>query len=467
MISFLRPLLAPAAVLISTALLMTGCAVTSTPTSSPTTAATPVAGYTVDQISHDDPALPIHIQWPVVTGAGKLTAALSDWAKEQERTFIADNKPNASTPPELTGWWEFVIQPGPLVGVRMHRYEFTGADGAGSSHTRYGDSSSDHVWASAELIDANLRPDAIKAIMDALRAAGHQPDAQASNDPDVQERLLNDLSFAADGSLVVRVDEGLVTPYSDGPLIVTVSRQVSDPLLSQVGQRIRNAMARATTSPTSTSRSTVAPSPVTPPKPGKVDCAVVKCVALTFDDGPGPYTARLLDQLKAADAKATFFVLGPRVRAYPDVVRRQVAEGMAIGNHSFTHRQFTRLSAVQQAEELRRTDDALAAVGVSKPTLMRPPYGSYNATTKTLGRSIILWDVDTLDWKHRNAQQSISIAMKQVKPGSIILMHDIHAASVDAVPGLIRELRKQGYTLVTVPQLLDNEKPGQVYTRRA
>lgn len=197
-----------------------------------------------------------------------------------------------------------------------------------------------------------------------------------------------------------------------------------------------------------------------------VNCAVAKCVALTFDDGPGRHTARLLNSLKASNTKATFFVLGNATTTRPALVRRAAAEGHVVASHGWDHKQFTRLGAAAQRDQLRRTASAITRAGAPAPKLFRPPYGSYNATTRSLGTPIILWDVDPLDWKYRSVSSVTRRVMAQVKPGSIVLLHDIHGTTVDAVPGIIRQLKAKGYTLVTVPELLKSQKAGQVYSRR-
>lgn len=199
----------------------------------------------------------------------------------------------------------------------------------------------------------------------------------------------------------------------------------------------------------------------------RVNCARLKCVALTFDDGPGPYTMRLLDELDAAHVKATFFEIGQNVAAHRDVVRRQVADGMVIGNHTWDHKQLTALGRAAQQNEVARTTAALVAAGAPRPSLLRPPYGSFNSSTRALGYSVINWDVDSEDWKNRNAATTTALIMKEVRPGSIVLMHDIQPSSVRAVPRIIALLRARGYTLVTVPQLIGrNPVTGKVYFRR-
>lgn len=198
----------------------------------------------------------------------------------------------------------------------------------------------------------------------------------------------------------------------------------------------------------------------------RVNCAIAKCVALTFDDGPGLHTARLLNSLKASNTKATFFVLGTATTTRPAVVRRAAAEGHVVASHGWDHKQFTRLSAAAQRDQIRRTASAVVRAGAPAPTLFRPPYGSYNTATRSLGLPVILWNVDPLDWKYRSAPTVTRKVMEQVRPGSIVLLHDIHGSTVDAVPGIIRQLKARGYTLVTVPELLGSPQPGRVYSRR-
>ena len=126
----------------------------------------------------------------------------------------------------------------------------------------------------------------------------------------------------------------------------------------------------------------------------------------------------------------------------------------------------TRLSAATQRWEVARSESVIMAAGAPRPTLLRPPYGSFGATARGLGRPLVLWNVDSEDWRNRNAAVSTSIMLRQVRRGSIILMHDVQPSTVRAVPGLIRALRARGFTLVTVPELLGNPRPGVAYYGR-
>lgn len=177
-------------------------------------------------------------------------------------------------------------------------------------------------------------------------------------------------------------------------------------------------------------------------------------VALTFDDGPGPRTTELLDQLKKYNAHATFFMLGKNVTKYPDAVKQMQTDGNELGNHTYDHQQLTKIGAEAIAKEVKDTNENIKNICGSPATLLRPPYGAINDTVKSsVGMPMILWNVDTLDWKTRNAKSTIDEVMKNLKDGDIILMHDIHTETIDAALELIPKLEEEGYQLVTVSEM--------------
>jgi peptidoglycan/xylan/chitin deacetylase (PgdA/CDA1 family) len=201
------------------------------------------------------------------------------------------------------------------------------------------------------------------------------------------------------------------------------------------------------------------------------DCLVRRCVALTFDDGPGPDTMRLLGILAEKNVRATFFLIGQSAAAFPDQVRAELAQGEEVGDHSWSHPQLTHLDDAAVAEQFNRTADEVAAFDGRRPTLFRPPYGAVDTRVDSVlgaaGAPLILWSVDTLDWLHRNPDSVYERATKNVAPGSIVLMHDIHPTTVDAVARIIDELRSRGYTFVTVSQLYGGTlEPGKTYFGR-
>lgn len=299
---------------------------------------------------------------------------------------------------------------------------------------------------------------------------------------------LTQVVLQADGSAVVVLPAPAGSDAADDVVALPVGS--TDALLTDTGRRLRElAMTRASTasivtasptptaaqsadataSPTATPDPTPTPAepPAAAPAAAGPNCAVDRCVALTFDDGPGPYTATLLDELAARGAPATFFLVGRNVAKYPELVAREAAQGNALGNHTWDHAWLTKLSADDVAAELDQTSAAIQAAAGLTPTLVRPPYGAYDDQALEVlaarGDAAICWSVDTEDWKNRDAGVTTQRALEAAAPGSIILMHDIHPSTVEAVPGIIDGLRAAGYTLVTVPQLLGATTPGQVY----
>jgi peptidoglycan/xylan/chitin deacetylase (PgdA/CDA1 family) len=217
-------------------------------------------------------------------------------------------------------------------------------------------------------------------------------------------------------------------------------------------------------------RARTAPRPQRPPAQRKIDCDTTKCVALTFDDGPGPYTDGLLDVLKREGVRATFFLIGENVHGFPSAVRREVMEGHEIGDHSWNHPQLTALSTAAVRAQIQRTQDVITkASGGIKPTIMRPPYGATNKRVgQTIGMPLILWSVDTEDWRFMNTARDTRVGIKEPKSGGIILFHDIHKPSVQAIPAVIEGLKRRGFTFVTVSELFEGRqmKPGQAYSER-
>lgn len=251
------------------------------------------------------------------------------------------------------------------------------------------------------------------------------------------------------------------TPSSEAP--ATPSEQPSETKEPKKPEKPKESSEPGTTQPPADD-STAAPG-------DRPDCTKLRCIALTFDDGPGPHTKQLLDDLAKTGSKATFFVLGPNVASRPELVKRMEKEGHQIGNHSWSHSQLSRLSSKKVLSEVERTSAEVKKITGHGTKTVRPPYGDFNKSTRsTLAKfpsgEIILWSVDTLDWKTRSTTKTIASVKKEARPGAIVLMHDIHKPTVAAVPAIVKYLRDEGYTLVTVDDLLASEhpKPGQVFT---
>lgn len=198
-----------------------------------------------------------------------------------------------------------------------------------------------------------------------------------------------------------------------------------------------------------------------------------KWVALTFDDGPsGALTERLLDGLAARDVKATFFVCGYRVAEYPEALRRIAAEGHEIGLHSEKHDYMQKMGYEAVLDDLTRCREAVLDCCGAQARLFRPPGGLYSETvlrvSSELDLSVILWSVDPEDWDAKKAASVLPTIRKEVFPGSIILMHDLHGSSIDAALTAIDELTAQGYRFCTVSELAEKSgtalRPGEVYS---
>ncbi|WP_459247226.1 polysaccharide deacetylase family protein [Streptomyces youssoufiensis] len=205
-------------------------------------------------------------------------------------------------------------------------------------------------------------------------------------------------------------------------------------------------------------------------KQGTVDCAKAKCIALTFDAGPGKDTGQLLDTLKDKKVPATFFLLGKNhVKKHPDLVRRIATEGHEVANHTWSHPRLTDLEPDEARKELALTQDAIEQITGRKPTLMRPPQGRTNKdvskVSKELGLSQVLWSVTAKDYSTTDSALIKKRVLDQADRDGIILLHDIYDGTVPAVPGIIDALHKRGFTFVTVPQLMAPAvpEPGEVY----
>src|SRR5205809_3396613 len=183
-------------------------------------------------------------------------------------------------------------------------------------------------------------------------------------------------------------------------------------------------------------------------------------IAITFDDEPSTVlTPKLLDLLAAHHIKATFFVIGENVAEHPEIVARAAREGHEIGNHSWSHPNFAKMSQESVRSQLQRTDDAIKNATGKRPTLLRPPYGSITEREKRwihdeFGYEIILWDVDPLDWKRPGPAVVRSRILKETRPGSIVLSHDIHPGTIEAMPSTLDELEAKGFKFVTVSELI-------------
>ncbi|NJK71510.1 polysaccharide deacetylase family protein [Candidatus Gracilibacteria bacterium] len=190
------------------------------------------------------------------------------------------------------------------------------------------------------------------------------------------------------------------------------------------------------------------------------NCKVVKCVALTYDDGPhSTLTPKLLDLVEkkysSYNIRLTFFVQGHLVMKNKGIVQRIAKGGHELGNHTWAHEYLTQLDSSGIQKTLQKTQQILFSLTGSYPTIFRPPGGHSDQFVRSnTSLREVMWDIDTRDWDHRNRWRTLAIIKNQLKPNSIILLHDIHAESVEASPYIFETLHKSGYKMVTVSHLL-------------
>lgn len=178
-------------------------------------------------------------------------------------------------------------------------------------------------------------------------------------------------------------------------------------------------------------------------------------VALTFDDGPGQSTEKLLDGLKERNVKATFFLVGENIEGNEEIVKRMYDEGHLIGNHTFSHVQLTAVSEGKALEEVNETNEAIKAITGVRPYYIRPPYGMLSSCmAEEIDMQCVLWTVDPEDWNTSDCGAVVRHVVKNAKNGDIILMHDIFDSSVTAALEIVDRLKEHGYVFVTADQLI-------------
>ena len=272
----------------------------------------------------------------------------------------------------------------------------------------------------------------------------------------INKEALSNFIITNDGNaLAWPLGQASLLPSSYGELTITVP-------ISSVSKYLQNPTARKLANIPKPPEPKPEPAPAAP-----APTVANKTIALTFDDGPGPYTEKLLDILDKYDAKATFFLIGSKVSARANTLRRMQSRGHQLGNHSWSHPELNKVSAEQLASEIDQTNNAIKQAVGTKPNIIRPPYGAFNRAVleqfRQRGMSAVVWSVDTRDWADRNSEIVCSRAVAGARNGAVILMHDIHPTSVNAVPCILDSLKQQGYSFVTVQNLIGDMTPGAVY----
>lgn len=191
-----------------------------------------------------------------------------------------------------------------------------------------------------------------------------------------------------------------------------------------------------------------------------IDCMVMRCVALTFDDGPSEVTPQLLDMLAEKKAVATFFLYGQFIHGREATLQKMIAGNNEIGNHSYTHKSFRKINAAEVAAEVNLTQDAVFAVTGYRPHIIRPPYGDVPLNDPTLvNYALIMWNNDPQDWNGKMNGSVHDRVMAAIRPGAIIVMHDLKPTCISSVPQLLDTLASQGYVTVTISELFNWRTP--------
>ncbi|MBR5566262.1 MAG: polysaccharide deacetylase family protein [Roseburia sp.] len=283
----------------------------------------------------------------------------------------------------------------------------------------------------------------------------------------VNEYLLDLWTLTSDG-LEIILERGDYLPMSAGTVTLSYSYdELKDILLLPVENEseVSETEELTETELTENTENNLTVTTIDPDKP---------MIALTFDDGPSKHTAHLLDIFATYGGKGTFFVVGNLIDNRVDTVKRMADEGHEVAGHSWSHRQLTKLTPSELTDQIMTTRAKIYEVTGVDSTVIRPPYGAFNSDVKevcaNLGIVMVNWSLDTLDWKNKNADMVYNAIMEDVKDGAIILCHDLHSTTVDAMERVIPDLIEQGYQLVTVSELLsysDEEVcAGNVYNKR-
>jgi peptidoglycan/xylan/chitin deacetylase (PgdA/CDA1 family) len=445
-----------------------------------------VSGLNAQTISEDDPdARHVHIVYPSLVDAPRFNDKLRQTVTENLNRFTESSVPvrNSRDPgdvgatgvlpaPELNVDWQLAAVSAEAVGVRLRIGESTGSSTWSESRTTlWYDRTDKRALDSTGLLKDQAALNTLAGLVK-IGLARLGPETNPSSvrpDP----KMFDSLGFNPRGELVVEFDDRQVAPEALGRVAVALPRAQVAGLLSAAGLRAQRAAA-VVPAPAPPAKESLEEASTAKPQAessltGSVDCAKAKCVALTYDDGPGPGTGRLLDIFDDHDARATFFCNGSNASVHPELLQRMRNEGHLVANHTWSHRDLTAMSSTNIADQLVRTQHEITEAIGQVPTLMRPPYNATNNEVASiagkLGLAVIRWTVDSRDERDSAPRVIADRIVSEAKPGAIILMHDVHASTVDATPEILRRLTAEGYSFVTVPELYGSRgvQPGRTY----
>ncbi|WP_235036323.1 polysaccharide deacetylase family protein [Arthrobacter sp. 18067] len=422
----------------------------------------------IDMTTRTAGASPTVATWQYISGAEsfnskldtRLLSIFDDRAGGRHKPEALPPTPSALLSGGVSITHEIILATGSVVGSRF--VQTTMANGVRTARIdqiTYQDVSTGVVTDSVALINPAMTGTLRTILKDAMGPAS--PDSVQTTTPLSDADLLTAVALTPAGNLSVTIqhDPGTGAALA-GPVTVELSAETTGRLISSAGQALRTTVLAAT--PFN------APTPA-PAGQAHINCDLVACAALTYDDGPNAQTTRLLGILEKHKVFATFFQQGGYVRANPSVAASVAAAGHTVANHTMSHPYLAKLSSAGIAGEINGAQNAIEKATGVVPAYVRPPYGATNNTVAaSVGLPQVIWDVDSLDWQSKNKAVFIPRIMSLVKPGSIILQHDVHASTVDGQDELITQLKGKGLYLVTLPQLFAgiDLKPGTSYKCR-
>ncbi len=456
--------------------------------------------YTFEEQANEGRSL-LHMAYPVTEHPAinaRLKALAEEFVEEyttvsaeQEeayQNYLLENGEAASFITHYVQHFDVTVADANMISLAIERYRSLGGTGSQSVVGYIFDRTTGAELSPADLFESDAYLERLSQLSRELlerearaEAAGITFDSQAARDEWLAMRLsmiesgtrplaenFDGILFYDDGTVRIQFDKYQVSAGAYG--VVEISLPVAsivDLLTPRMQHFLRVAAPGPDAEPTTEAPPPVPPSPVVQP-PGEVDCEQALCVALTFDDGPSVYTDGLLDVLLAHHARATFFVLGKSARVQQQTIARMAREGHEIGNHSWSHSNMTQITTTQVIEQIDLTNALVVEIAGVAPKYFRPPYGAYNdQVAATIPMPVILWSLDPLDWKDRDAD-IVAARMREAASGAIILAHDIHASTVAAMPSVLESLARRGIHFVTISELMSPAQlvPGHVYTQR-
>ncbi|WP_309075065.1 polysaccharide deacetylase family protein [Paenarthrobacter sp.] len=426
----------------------------------------------VDMTTRTAGASPTVATWQYISGAGtfnskldaRLLSVFDARAGGRHEPAALPATPAALLADGVSVNHEIVLASGSVVGSRFVQTTMIGGVRTDRiDEITYEDLSTGVVTGSASLINPAMTSTLRTILGDTIGTAFPTQDPALNPTPNSvsDAEMLTAVAFTSAGDLSVTVHRDPVSGAAlPDAVTVNLNAEATDEVISPAGRALRTAVIAAV--------AFKAPRPA-PVGRAHINCDLVACAALTYDDGPNAQTTRLLAILERHKVFATFFQQGGYVGANPGVAKAVAAAGHTIANHTMSHPYLTKLSPASIEGEIQGATNTIEKATGVVPAYMRPPYGATNKTVAaSVGLPQIIWDVDSMDWQSKNKSVFLPRIMNLVKPGSIILQHDVHASTVDGQAELIAQLKGKGFYLVTLPQLFAgiDLRPGASYKCR-